>query len=77
MGTDTTTLLHKDTSLSSIYQMKGKENDASLSEEELYIAELFYRIIEVTALSVPTITDWAGSKGPGASSGIRYHCELP
>merc|ERR1711892_1649556 len=35
-------------SLSSIYQMKGKENDSSLSEDELYIALLLDRIIEVT-----------------------------
>ena len=35
-------------SLSSIYQMTGKENDSSLSEDELYIAMLLDRIIEVT-----------------------------
>ena len=32
-------------SLSSIYQMKGKENDSSLSEDELYIGLLLDRII--------------------------------
>ena len=35
-------------SMSSIYQMKGKENDATLSEEELYIATLLMKIIDVT-----------------------------
>jgi len=35
-------------SLSSIYQMKGEENDNSLSENELYIATLLDRIIDVT-----------------------------
>jgi tetratricopeptide (TPR) repeat protein len=35
-------------SLSSIQQMKGKENDASLSEEELYIGLLLDRTIEAT-----------------------------
>lgn len=35
-------------SLSSIHEMKGKENDSSLSEEELYIGLLLERTIEVT-----------------------------
>jgi tetratricopeptide (TPR) repeat protein len=35
-------------SLSSIQEMKGKENDTSLSEEELYIGLLLERVIEVT-----------------------------
>ena len=35
-------------SLSSIQQMKGKENDTSLSEEELYIGLLLDRTIEAT-----------------------------
>jgi len=35
-------------SLSLHHQMKGKENDATLSEEELYIGQLLYRIMDAT-----------------------------
>ena len=57
-------------SLSSIYQMKGKENDSSLSEEELFIAQLLDRIIEVTPFCTTEIchfemvspSDWSSGK---------------
>ena len=57
-------------SLSLHHEMKGKENDASLSEEELYIAELFYRIIEITPycttdvchFEMAAVADWNTGK---------------
>ena len=57
-------------SMSSIYQMKGKENDSSLSEDEFYIAQLLDRIIEVTPycttevchFEMGTASDWTSGK---------------
>ena len=57
-------------SLSSIQQMKGKENDASLSEEELFIGTLLEKVIEVTPFcttevchfEMATLGDWTTGK---------------
>ena len=57
-------------SMSSIQQMKGKENDATLSEEELYIATLLLRIIDMTPFcttdvchfEMSAMSDWSSGK---------------
>ena len=57
-------------SMSSINQMKGKENDATLSEEELYIAHLIHKIIDITPFcttdvchfEMGAISDWNTGK---------------
>ena len=57
-------------SMSSIYQMKGKENDATLSDEELYIAALLLQIIDVTPFcttdvchyEMSVMSDWNSGK---------------
>lgn len=57
-------------SLSSIHQMKGKENDSSLSEPELHIVSLLDRIIAATSFCTTEVchfemggeSDWTGGK---------------
>ena len=58
-------------SLSSIYQMKGKENDCSLSEDEFYIAQLLDRIIEVTPYCTTEVCHFEmGSAGDWTSGKV-------
>jgi len=57
-------------SLSSIYQMTGKENDASLSEHELHIATLIDQIIEITPFCTTEVCHYEmGAEGNDWTTG--------